>query len=117
MSWFPKSLSPLRRAIAELLSSTHHAGKLYCTDDIAAMLNLAADAGECAISFNTPLITRAFVYNSETEYILSYKDCFDGYDNNHLLYIQMHQRTGRLDMTTSIGCFRLFVLGKPAGIV
>ena len=50
MPSLPKRLSPIQVAIAEMLSTAQHHDKLYCSDDLATIPNLAADNGHSAFT-------------------------------------------------------------------
>ena len=63
------------------------------------------------------LIIRAFINNSETEYVLAYNNCLNDSDNTNVLYVRMQKRTGRSDKVTSIGCFSLLEHGQSAYLV
>ena len=71
MPTLPHSLAPIWAAVASILLSPEHAQKLYGADDVAAALNIAADAFNGA-RVDTTMLLRAFANEAVGEFRLNY---------------------------------------------
>ena len=94
MPTLTKNLRAIREAVASILRSGDHVGKLYSSTDIALALNAASDADnnpEIDISIDSKLVIRAFVFDGKLEYTLPYCSYF-GYDGDDRVLFYRHFR-------------------------
>ena len=108
-------------AVAFILQSGDHAGKLYSSTDIALALNAASDADnnpEIDISIDFKLVIRAFVFDGKLEYTLPYCSYF-GYDgDDRVLFYRHFRRNGRnCPCIAGLGCFSSADRARSASIV
>ena len=84
MPTLTKNLRAIREAVASILRSGDHAGKLYSLTDIALALNAASDSDnnpEIDISIDSKLVVQTFVFDGKLEYTLMYRK-HSGYDGD-----------------------------------
>lgn len=109
MPALPKNLRAIRRAVASILRSGDHAGKLYSSNDIASALSIVSDADndpEIDINIDSKLVVRAFSFDGKSEHALPYCEYF-GYDgDDRVLYYRYFGREGRnRPCVAGLGCF------------
>ena len=75
MPTLPGVLAPVRAAAASLLLPTWHANQLYSADDIAIILNIAADVADSA-RVDATLLLRAFANEACNSFALEYSSYY-----------------------------------------
>ena len=79
-------LAPVRAVVASLLLPIWHANRLYNTDDIAVILNIAADIADGARADAT-LLLRAFANETCNSFALEYSSYFGPHDLDDIVYV------------------------------
>ena len=86
MPTLPGALAPVRAAVASLLLPTWHANRLYSADDIAVILNIAADVAD-GVRADATLLLRAFANKAANSFALEYSSYYGHCDRDDIVYV------------------------------
>ena len=98
MPTLPRSCAVVRKAVALLLGSPDHSGKLYGGEDVAFLLNNAAgvdDNPDVATRMNVTTLLRSFANDAANVYGLEYDDYFQRPGDSNVLFVRREQKGGR----------------------